>query len=306
VFPESDTAADVVQALSAFCRDNGVQLRTQVTVRHLQAKEGRIVGVMDEAGTHYPADAVIVATGGVSYPGTGSQGDGYKMAVAMGHTVTPLRPSLVSLDTEESWPGEAQGLSLRNVTLTVFTPEGKRLSSEMGEMLFTHYGVSGPLVLTASRQVVNQPGSRLVIDLKPGLDETMLDARVLRDFEKYQNRDFANALTDLLPRSLIPVMVMLSGIAPHTPIHQITREERRRLVHLLKHLTLTVKKPHSFAEAIVTMGGVSTKEIDPRTMQSKLLAGLYFTGEMLDVDGNTGGFNLQIAWSTGRLAGDSV
>jgi predicted Rossmann fold flavoprotein len=228
------------------------------------------------------------------------------MAVAMGHTVVPVRPSLVSLDTEEHWPAEAQGLSLRNVTLTAFSPEGKRLSTEMGEMLFTHYGVSGPLVLTASRQVVNRPGSRLVIDLKPGLDEATLDARVLRDFEKYQNREFSNALTDLLPRSLIPVMVMLSGIAPHTPIHQITREERRRLVTLFKHLPLTVKKPHSFAEAIVTMGGVSTQEIDPRTMESKLLSGLFFTGEVIDVDGNTGGFNLQIAWSTGHLAGESV
>jgi len=210
------------------------------------------------------------------------------------------------LETEESWPAEVQGLSLRNVKLTACDPHGAKLYTEVGEMLFTHYGVSGPLILTASRHVTDKPGSRLVIDLKPGLDEAALDARVLRDFEKYHRREFRNALGDLLPRSLIPVIVMLSGIDPQAYVHTVTREQRLRLVRLLKGLTLIVKRARGLSKAIITAGGVSTKEIDPRTMESKLVHGLYFTGEVIDVDGYTGGFNLQIAWSTGVLAGESV
>jgi len=306
VFPESDDAEDVVRALAQFCHRNKVQVKTGITVRRLLATDGHITGVMTDENAYLPADAVILATGGASYPGTGSKGDGYRMAAELGHTVLPIRPSLVPLETEEGWPAEAQGLSLRNVTLTAFSPEGKKLYSELGEMLLTHFGVSGPLVLTASRHVGDKPGSRLEIDLKPGLDDAALDARVLRDFAEFSRREYANALSELLPRTLIPVIVHLSRIPPHTPVHQITREQRQTLVHLLKHLPLTVKKARSFAEAVVTVGGVSTKEIDPRTMQSKLVPGLYFTGEVIDVDAYTGGFNLQIAWSTGRLAGEQV
>lgn len=306
VFPISDDANDVVNALVDYCQDAGVLIKSGVTVRRIMISEGRVSGVQAVNGEIFLADAVVLATGGASYPGTGSKGDGYTMAAQLGHTISPIHPSLVSLDTEESWVADVQGLSLRNVTLMAFSPEGKKLYSELGEMLFTHYGVSGPLVLTASRHLINLPGSRLVIDLKPGLDQVTLDLRILRDFEKYKNREFANALGDLLPRSLIPVIIRLSHISPHTYVHQVTREERLRLLQLLKLLPLTVKRPHSMAEAIVTAGGVSTKEINPGTMESKLIPGLYFTGEVIDVDGYTGGFNLQIAWSTGVLAGKSV
>ncbi|MHB9129860.1 MAG: BaiN/RdsA family NAD(P)/FAD-dependent oxidoreductase [Armatimonadota bacterium] len=305
VFPESDNADDVVHALWDFCKENGVRLQTQVTVTRILSSEGHISGV--KVGDDFiPADAVILSTGGSSYPGTGSKGDGYRMAGELGHAIIPIRPSLVPLETEETWPAEAQGLALRNVTLTAFSPDGKKRFSELGEMLFTHYGVSGPLVLSASRFVGDLPGSLLVIDLKPGLDESMLDARLLRDFEKYSRREFANALEDLLPRSLIPIIVRLSHIPPHTSIHQVTRAQRAGLVQLFKGLTLTLKKARPIAEAITTVGGVSTKEIDSRTMESKQVSGLYFTGEVIDVDGLTGGFNLQIAWSTGHLAGESV
>lgn len=306
VFPASDDADEVAEALSDFCAGNGVHIHTQVTVRRLVVADGRVTGVQTEDGTVFPAMAVILATGGASYPGTGSKGDGYRMAAEVGHTIVPIRPSLVPLETVETWPGQAQGLSLRNVTLTAFSPEGKKLSEELGEMLLTHFGVSGPLVLTASRHVADMPGSRLVIDLKPGLNAAALDLRVQRDFKEFSRRLFANALGELLPRTLIPVIVTLSQIPPDLPVHQITREQRLALVRLLKQLTLTVKKARPLTEAIVTVGGVSTKEIDPRTLASRLVPGLYFTGEVIDVDGYTGGFNLQIAWSTGHLAGESV
>lgn len=306
VFPESDNADDVVNALVEFCKQNDVQIRTHMHARRILTEEQRVTGVQADNGETFPADAVILATGGASYPGTGSTGDGYTMAQRLGHTVIPIRPSLVPLETEERWAADAQGLSLRNVTLTAFAPDGKKLYTELGEMLFTHYGVTGPLVLTASRHVADKPGSTLVIDLKPALDQAALDARVLRDFEKYHRREFGNALGDLLPRSLIPVIIQLCEIPPNAYVYQITREQRTRLVHLLKHLTLTVKKPRGMAEAIITAGGVNVKEIDPRTMESKLVSGLFFTGEVIDVDAYTGGFNLQIAWSTGHLAGENV
>jgi predicted Rossmann fold flavoprotein len=306
VFPESDDADDVVRALTRFCTEAGARIATDITVKSLVVEEGQIAGVLAADGRRFEADAVILATGGASYPGTGSKGDGYRMAREVGHTTMPIRPSLVPIETEEAWPKAAQGLSLRNVRLTAFSPEGKSLHTELGEMLFTHYGVSGPLVLTASRHVAERPGSPLVIDLKPGLDEAALDARVQRDFAAAQRKQFGNALGDLLPKTLIPVIIGLSGIPEATPVHQVTREQRRTLVHLLKHLTVTVKRARPLAEAIITVGGVSTREIDSRTMQSKLVPGLYFTGEVIDVDGYTGGFNLQIAWSTGHLAGESV
>ena len=303
VFPVSDDADDVAEALQRFCLDGGVTLHNGIRVQRLLVNDGRVRGVAAENGATFPADAVILATGGASYPGTGSTGDGYRLATDAGHTILPLRPSLVGLETMEAWPAEAQGLSLRNVTLTACAPHGKKLYQELGEMLLTHLGVSGPLVLTASRFVGDQPGSLLRIDLKPGLSEEDLTARILRDFEKYHRREIINALGDLLPRTLIPVMIRLADIPPHTWVHEVTRAQRQRLVGLLKALTLTVKKARPLAEAIVTVGGVNTHEIDPHTLQSRLLPGLFFTGEMIDVDGYTGGFNLQIAWSTGHLAG---
>ncbi|HEY3379028.1 MAG TPA: NAD(P)/FAD-dependent oxidoreductase [Armatimonadota bacterium] len=306
VFPESDNADDVVRSLVHYCQAQGVRMIPDVDVDRLLTDDGRCCGVQAKSGVVYRANAVILATGGASYPGTGSTGDGYRMARALGHTIVPIRPSLVPVETEEGWVVDVQGLSLRNVRLTANSPEGKKLFSDIGEMLFTHFGVSGPLVLTASRHVVEKPGCTLVIDLKPGLDADALDVRVLRDFEKYSRRDYANALGELLPRTLIPVIIRLSGIAPHTLVHQITRAQRAQLVHILKHLTLTVKRARGLSEAIVTVGGVSTKEINPSTMESKMVPGLFLTGEVIDVDAYTGGFNLQIAWSTGHLAGMSV
>ncbi len=306
VFPESDDAEDVVRALSRFCEEAEARIATEVTISSLLVEDGRVIGVLAGDGRRFEADAVILATGGASYPGTGSKGDGYRMAAAVGHAVERIYPSLVPIETEELWPREAQGLSLRNVKLTAVSPEGKQLYSEIGEMLFTHYGVSGPLVLTASRHVAERPGSKLVIDLKPGLDDATLDVRVQRDFTPQSRKQFGNALDNLLPKTLIPIIGQLSGIPAATPVHQVTREQRHRLVQLLKRLTVTVKRTRAIAEAIITAGGVSTREIDSHTMQSKLVPGLYFTGEVIDVDGYTGGFNLQIAWSTGHLAGESV
>lgn len=306
VFPASDDADDIVNALRRYCDAHHVRIQTEVTVKRVTVEDNRVTGVVTADGRVYGADAVILATGGASYPGTGSRGDGYRMAEALGHTLTPIHPSLVPIETEETWSADAQGLSLRNVRLTAFAPDGKKLYSEIGEMLFTHYGVSGPLVLTASRHVGTLPGSHLAIDLKPGLDEQELDARIQRDFALFHRKQFENALDELLPKSLIPIIVRLSAISPETPVHQITREARRRLARLLKALTVTVKRTRSLVEAIVTAGGVSTREITPTTMESKLVHGLFFIGEVIDVDGYTGGFNLQIAWSTGHLAGESV
>lgn len=314
VFPVSDDADDVANTLERFCRDSGVRTASGVRARHILTTNGHVSGVESYRGRIYPAEAAVLTTGGVSYPGTGSTGDGYALAAELGHTIIPQRASLVPLETVEQWPGEAQGLSLRNVTLTVLSPAGdrhsaacpQRLYHEQGELLFTHFGVSGPLVLSASRFVRDIPGYRLVIDLKSALDETQLDARILRDFANSQRRYFSNALRDLLPASLIPVIVRLSGIPDDRPVHQVTREQRARLVQLLKNLTLTVKRPRPLAEAIITVGGVDVREVNSLTMESKLVKGLFLAGEILDVDGLTGGFNLQIAWSTGRLAGESI
>jgi predicted Rossmann fold flavoprotein len=305
VFPESDSADDVADALAHFCADNGVTFHHETTVAGVRVADGRVSGVALASGAVLEADAVILATGGSSYPGTGSRGDGYRWAAALGHTIIPVRPSLVPLETVEAWPAEAQGLALKNVALTACGPDGKKRYHEQGEMLFTHFGVSGPLVLSASRHA-SEPGCTLSIDLKPALDDKALDARVLRDFEAQHRKQYANALGDLLPRSLIPIVVRLSGIALETPVHAITREQRLLLVRLLKGLPLAVKGARPWTEAIVTAGGVSTAEIDPRTLQSRLVPGLYFTGEVIDVDAYTGGFNLQIAWSTGHLAGEHV
>ncbi|MBC8570080.1 BaiN/RdsA family NAD(P)/FAD-dependent oxidoreductase [Zongyangia hominis] len=306
VFPVSDSAADIVDALSSFASDAGVPYRTGRVAR-IQAGEDGVEGVVLEDGERIPCTDVILATGGQSYPGTGSSGDGYKLSKMLGHTVARIRPSLIPIETKEEFCKEMQGLSLKNVTLSV-TKGKKKVYSELGEMLFTHFGVSGPLVLSASSHIDDEKMDeyRLHIDLKPGLSPEQLDARLLRDFEKYKNKDFFNSLGDLLPRKMIPVVVRLSGVEGTRKVHQITREERRGLVELIKGFAITPKAFRPLNEAIVTAGGVSVREVDPKSMQSKLCRGLYFAGEVLDLDAYTGGFNLQIAFSTGFAAGTHV
>jgi predicted Rossmann fold flavoprotein len=308
VFPESDEAGEVVGAFAKKLKSSKIELLTSTRITRLQFDaEHRVEGVISDDGRKIDARAVIVATGGVSYPGTGSTGDGYRLAKAVGHTVIDPVPSLVPLESVEEWPKRLQGLSLVNVSATSFYKDQK-LDSEFGEMLFTHFGVSGPMILSMSRKatfkVLDEPGSvSIVIDLKPALSETELDARIQRDFAKYIRKIYQNSLDDLLPQKLIPVIIELSAIDPLKPVHQITREERLELVKLLKNLRLTIARPRPIAEAIITAGGVSTKEINPKTMESKVAPGLYFAGEIIDVDAYTGGYNLQIAFSTGYLAG---
>ena len=305
VFPVSDRSQSVLDALVRFLHENHVQLLPR-RVTELAAASGRVTGVKTEAGP-IPADCVILATGGLSYPATGSTGDGFGFARRFGHTVTPMRASLVPLESGDDYCAEMQGFSLKNVTLSAYEND-KLIYRELGEMLFTHFGVSGPLVLSASAHMRNmgKAAYRLEIDLKPGLDEKKLDARILRDFEKYSNKEFKNALTDLAGRTMIPVLVRLSGIPEDTKVNAITHEQRMRLLHLFKAFPVSVTGTRPIDEAIVTAGGVSTKEVNPRTMESKLMPGLYFAGEVLDLDGYTGGFNLQIAWSTGYVAGNSI
>ena len=297
VFPVSDRAADIVRARSAYCADCKWIHRA---VTSLETADGRITGVRTAGGT-FPCDAAIVATGGMSYPLTGSTGDGYRMAREVGHTVTPLRPSLVPLEIREAWCRTLQGLSLRNVAVRLLR-DGKPIYSDFGEMLFTHFGVSGPVILSMSAHMESGVPYRICIDFKPALTEEALDARILRDFAKYHNRDFGNALDDLLPRKLIPVFVSLCGIPSEAKVNAVTREQRRRVVELMKSLPLTFSGFRPISEAIVTSGGVDVREVSPKTMESKLVHGLYFAGEVLDVDAYTGGFNLQIAFSTARLA----
>ena len=305
VFPVSDDAHQVADALGRYAAAGGVRV-VHAAAREILTENGAVTGVRTSQGD-IACDAAVLCTGGLSYPGTGSTGDGYSMAARLGHTVTPRRPSLVPLNSPDDWCGEMQGFSLRNVTLTAYEDE-KSVYSELGEMLFTHFGVSGPLVLSASAHMrdFEHCKYRLAIDLKPGLDEKKLDARLLRDFELYKNREFRNALGDLAGRAMIPVLVRLSGIPEDTRVNSITREQRRALVELFKAFPVSVTGPRPVSEAIVTAGGVDTREVDPRTMGSRLVSGLHFAGEVLDLDAYTGGFNLQIAWATGRAAGNSV
>ena len=305
VFPCSDKAADIADALVRYAKESGAHILTG-TVRSLVLKDGEVAGATLADGRELYAPAVVIATGGLSYPKTGSTGDGYRLAAQAGHGIVPPGASLVPIETQEPWCRDLMGLSLRNVTLSAYKQrQDAPVYKELGEMLFTHFGVSGPLVLSASAHI-RELGKRsytLSIDLKPGLSPEQLDARLLRDFAKYQNRDFINSLGDLLPRKLIPVIVSLSGIPYEQKVHQITRPMREKLVSLIKGLPLTVKGFRPVEEAIVTTGGVKVSEVNPKTMESKLTKGLYFAGEVLDVDGYTGGFNLQIAFSTGYAAG---
>lgn len=304
VFPQSDKAADIIDALFFWLRGLPVRIINESVDAVEKTQDG--FAIHSGKNTAY-VDRVIVATGGISYAGTGSTGDGYRIAQAFGHTVIKPRGSLVPLVTEGDTCKKLMGVSLRNVTLTVFEND-KRIFSELGEMLFTHFGISGPLVLSASAHMrhFGSKAYRAEINLKPGLDESTLEKRILSDFEAYRNSDFINALGDLLPRKLIPVVVERSGIDARCKVHSIRKEQRRALVHLLQHFELVITGARPAEEAIVTRGGVSVKEVSPNTLESKKETGLYFAGEVLDVDAYTGGFNLQIAWSTGRLAGESA
>jgi predicted Rossmann fold flavoprotein len=308
VFPTSDQAQEIVDALVRWVDEQGVTLRTRSPVERLLVEGERVVGVTS-GDRLYRAGAVIIATGGASYPGTGSTGDGYRLAESVGHTIVPIRPALVPLETAGDVAPRLQGLSLRNVTARVWVG-GKKQAEAFGEMLFTHFGVSGPIILSLSRQIVDAlcQGRHvtLSIDLKPALDERKLDARLLRDLNAHGKRQFRTLLKDLLPSKLIPVCVDLTSIPPHKVGHQITAQERERLRTWLKDFRLEVTGHRPFAEAIITAGGVHTQEVDPRTMASRLVEGLYFAGEVLDVDADTGGYNLQAAFSTGWLAGRSA
>ena len=305
VFPVSDNANDVAGTLQRYMIRAGVRI-VHTSAKHIITEADTVTGVETCDGV-IECRAAVICTGGLSYPLTGSRGAGYKMAQELGHTVTPTRPSLVPLESDDDYCAEMQGFSLKNVTLSAYEDD-KLIYKELGEMLFTHFGVSGPLVLSASSHMrrFGEAKYELRIDLKPGLDEKKLDARLLRDFEKYANRDFANSLGDLAGKAMIPVLVRLSGIPAETKVNSITREQRHELLRLLKCFPVSVSGPRPIDEAIVTSGGVSTKEINPRTMQSKLVGGLYFAGEVMDLDAYTGGFNLQIAWSTAYVAANSI
>lgn len=303
VFPQSDNAHDVADALVHALRKEGVIISTG-RVQAITVDGGRVSGIKLENGKKMKADSVILCTGGLSYPATGSTGDGYRMAKSLGHTIEPTRGSLVPLEAEDCC-GEMQGLSLRNISVQVKNEKGKTLYQDFGELLFTHFGLSGPVILSASAHMrdFDREQYTVVIDLKPALDEKTLDNRLVRDFQENANRDFQNSLGGLLPRKLIPEVIKRCGIHPETKMHDITREERHKLLHVLKHFTVRVLGPRPVQDAIITSGGVKVSEVNPSTMASKLVPGLYFAGEILDMDAYTGGFNLQIAWSTGYTAG---
>lgn len=305
VFPVSDNANDVAGTLARNLERSGVR-HIRESANHIIAENGEVTGVKTDSGD-ISCRAAVICTGGLSYPLTGSAGAGYKMARELGHSIVPCRPSLVPLESDDEYCAQMQGFSLKNVTLSAYEND-KLIFRELGEMLFTHFGVSGPLVLSASSHMRNFGSAkyRLSIDLKPALDEKKLDARLLRDFEKYANRDFANSLCDLAGKTMIPVLVELSGIPAEEKVNSITRQQRHDLLRLFKEFPVSISRPRPIDEAIVTSGGVLTKEINPRTMESKLVSGLYFAGEVMDIDAYTGGFNLQIAWSTAYVAANSI
>jgi predicted Rossmann fold flavoprotein len=305
VFPKSDKSSDVIKAFKRYLDQVGVDIRLNSEVSHIKY-DGESFTVFIKNGGEFTFDRLVVTTGGKSYPATGSTGDGYLFAKSFGHTITELRPSLVPIELSDSWVKELMGLSLKNVSLTAYQGK-KEVHSEFGEMVFTHYGISGPIVLSMSNYVNDiRSDLRLTLDLKPALDEEKLDARIIRDFNQFSNKQLKNALNDLLPQRLIPWVIEASGIYPDKVVHQITKEERESLVTALKNFPLHFKGFRPIEEGIVTSGGVNVKEINPSTMESKIIPGLFFAGEIIDVDALTGGYNLQIAYSTGYLAGINV
>lgn len=310
VFPVSDKSSDVISGFKAALKQSRCHVYLNTKITDLLIENNLINGIVLENGETRNYDAVILATGGKSYPSTGSDGGFFKVLKSYGHQISPLAPGLVPINTKEDWPRDLQGLALKNVALTLYqkTPKGqKKVKSMLGEMLFTHFGISGPLVLSLSSYLVgNSKDFSLELDLKPALSLEQMDNRIQRDFLKYQNKDFGNSLGDLLPSKMIPVMVELSGIDSGTKVNQITKDQRKKLVECFKQLTIGIAGLRDFTEAIITVGGVNVKEVDPGTMESKIIKNLYLAGEMLDVDALTGGYNIQIAVSTGWLAGNSV
>ena len=308
VFPVSDKAVDIVDALVSFATDDGARI-VKGRAKELIIENGTVKGAVTYDGEKIFAEKVLIATGGKSYPATGSTGDGYELAKQAGHTVTELKPSLVSLVCHEGFCTDLQGLALKNVSISVIdSVTNKEIYKDFGEMLFTHFGVSGPMILSAGAHMRNMQRGRykIYVDMKPGLSYEQLDARILRDFSENNNKNFINSLGGLLPRKMIPVAVKLSGIKPTEKVNQITKEQRHKFAEVLKKFKITVNDFSPIEEAIVTSGGVKVSEIDPKTMESKIVKNLYFAGEVIDVDAYTGGFNLQIAFSTGRLAGENM
>lgn len=309
VFPASDKSSDVISGLAGAMKKRNVEIHLNTAVKELLTEDDTIKGIRLEDGTTDKADSVIVATGGFSYQSTGSTGDGYRWAEKTGHRVTDIYPALVPLEVKEEYATELQGLALKNVKVS-FIKNNKVIYSDFGEMLFTHFGISGPVILSGSSHIVKSIKKNdkidITVDLKPSLSADTLDARVLREFKEFTNKDFRNSLGNLLPKSLIPVIIELSGIDPFKKVNEVTKEERKRLIGLIKAFPLTVKDTRGFNEAIITQGGISVKDINPATMESKHIKGLFFAGEVIDVDALTGGYNLQIAWSTGWLAGIST
>jgi predicted Rossmann fold flavoprotein len=309
VFPESDKSSDVLKALQKYLDKNNVNVMLHSEVKEVRVKDNKIQGVILTDGKAIDCESAIICTGGISYPQTGSTGDGLEFAKAIGHTITDLFPSLIPLIVKEEYIKELQGLSLKNVTIKIVV-DNKSIYDDFGEMLFTHYGLSGPIILSASFYISDhlkkKKNIKLAIDLKPALSEEDLDKRVLKDFNLNLNKQFKNALDALLPQKLIPVIIKLSKIDENKEVNQISKEERKQLVHLLKNLEFTIIGTRPIAEAIVTSGGVSLKEISPKTMESKVIQGLYFAGEVMDLDAFTGGYNLQIAFSTGYAAGSNA
>ena len=301
VFPVTDKSASVITALQKFLKEQKVEIRYE-KVEKLLLRDGEIAGVQTDKGSCY-GRCVILCTGGCSYPLTGSTGDGYRMSQEVGHSVQEIRGSLVPMEEQGDWCARMQGLSLRNVAVKLVNQKKKTVYEDFGELLFTHFGLSGPTILSASAHMKAGDTYKIQIDLKPALDEQKLDQRILRDFEQYQNRNIENALQDLYPRTLIPIMVERAGIDPETQANSVTRQQRRALLELTKRFEIEIAGLRPVAEAIITAGGIKVKEVDPKTMESKLVKGLYFAGEVLDVDAYTGGFNLQIAWSTAVAAG---
>lgn len=305
VFPESDKSSDIIRGLEQELIKRNVNVKLNAKVKDVILDEGKIAELVLQDDSHIKGDYFILATGGASYPQTGSSGEGFNFAKKAGHKIVPLKPSLVPIELEDEWVKELQGLSLKNVEVKI-KKGTKVVYKEFGEMLFTHFGISGPIVLSSSRFVESNSSMQAVIDLKPALSEEELDKRIQKDFTKYINKDFKNSLDDLLPKKLISIIIKLSSIPEDKKVNSITKEERKSLVYLIKNLTSNIKGLRPLAEAIVTAGGVNVKEIDPSTMKSKLVDNLYFAGEVIDVDAYTGGYNIQIAFSTGYLAGKMI
>ena len=304
VFPVSDHSSDVIATMARILKNDGVDVKLNTTVDRLIIKDNKACGVVVNKKEIY-ADNVIVCTGGLSYPSTGSTGDGYRFAETTGHTVVECTPALVPFNIMEEWVKALQGLSLKNTAITIYDKD-KKLYSDFGEMLFTHFGVSGPMILSASGNIKADKFKnplKLIIDLKPAMSEEQLDKRILRDFDENKNKQFRNSINKLLPSKLVPIIIELSGIDPDKKVNEISKEERLGFVHLLKNLTMTINGLRGWNEAIITKGGICVKNINPSTMESKLVSNLFFAGEVLDLDAMTGGYNLQIAWSTGYLAG---